>query len=357
MVTLLQSIYRDSMVADATDPLKTEAFEMALRTQLLDLLERLMSQIAHLNDQREWNLPEAQRRAWGINLMCYLPTALTDDDLSRHIVSSYNHLKRILSALVTPSGWQLSAEQQQAYLSNILPYVPFGSRDEQATRVVTFYHQEHLQVEALRDKTHPEHHEQWKTWFGEVLAILCRKNLVTWATRKDPSVLPDDLCQIALLEIVRSLPQYRYGSRLSTWVFPIITRSIQNTIDKPLLPTIPLGSETDECNQVPDETDERNQAPDIAGLAQDHLFRDTVREILQRHFDPRECHVWWLHVDGHSLRLIGKRIGATEWFVRTTITKIRELLRSPRYSHLWEQHEEQKTNATSRDDAEGSPDA
>ena len=103
-------------------------------------------------------------------------------------------------------------------------YLPQTSSESQIYTALRNMCRDHTMVEALRSAQHLNHGPAWANWFGHARAILHHAGL-NWT--HDDTVDMDDLAQIALLELTRSLPSYRYASRFSTWAYQVITHGVQ----------------------------------------------------------------------------------------------------------------------------------
>lgn len=130
----------------------------------------------------------------------------------------------MVAALNAELEWQLAADRQQSYVAALLHCGALPSGAAEVRRLTIIFHQDHALVEALRDRAHPQHEATWAQWCIQALRILRHHGLGA-----PDEALGDlhDVAQVALEELVRALPSFRYASRFSTWAYTVISHSAQ----------------------------------------------------------------------------------------------------------------------------------
>jgi len=148
---------------------------------------------------------------------------------------AYNDMQSPMAARFTQSvtelnherQWGLDLAQQMHYAAALAAVHPNGCPEVILGRVVVAYHLDHKLVQALADHNHHAHLSAWLSWMPQVLAVLRHAGL-GWSN--DAASDLDDLAQVASLELARSLANYRYESRFSSWAFQVIVRSVRNEL-------------------------------------------------------------------------------------------------------------------------------
>jgi RNA polymerase sigma factor (sigma-70 family) len=318
----------DEALNKPVNPLTTED-ERGL-TEAQQFPERLDAILVALVREAGWRVSELQRQRWAANLKGALACTCTDEELKAQARQCYEQLAAALDDLNAACNWHLDERTQQDYVANLLAYVSVGKVEEQRLKKqVDCYHQDHETVGTLRDQGHEQHHETLTQWLDAILRILQREGLVQWAERVDhPLWTRDDLVQIAALEIFKSLPTYRYQSRLSSWIHSVICRSVQSTIKrKKTLPMVSLEGHP-EIEQATSEAEQPEQ------MALDNTLEELLSQILQRDFSTQAQAIFRLRGEGYSLRKIAERTATTPWFVRKTLEQLRARLTSGQYPEI-----------------------
>ncbi|HEY0601320.1 MAG TPA: sigma-70 family RNA polymerase sigma factor [Herpetosiphonaceae bacterium] len=123
--------------------------------------------------------------------------------------------------------WNLSEEEQQQYATEVAHFVPEDCQDQMAEQIITNYHADHKVIEQLRTIDHPQHDAGWAVWMSRAAGII-RQAGFAWSN--DPAIDTEDLAQIAQVELIRSISSFTYHSRLSTWTYRVVVRSIQRFV-------------------------------------------------------------------------------------------------------------------------------
>lgn len=121
-------------------------------------------------------------------------------------------------------GWELSDEQIERYVAQIVQHVPARSLERQMDLVVGFYHTDHQRVADLHTPTSAGYNDAWD-WVANEIARVAKMNGLSWS--RDPIVELSDLVQTVQVEVLRSLPGYRFESRLSTWLHGVTVRRLR----------------------------------------------------------------------------------------------------------------------------------
>ena len=230
---------------------------------------------------------------------------------------------RVVAALSDELKWALQASKQERYVDNILRIKDVSTLSDVELRLlVTRYHLDHEAVDRLLNRQHPLHNETWESWLNQVTRFLQsngfgRSGLTT--------VDIEDLCQHACAEVFKALPSFQYGSRLSTWIFQVASRSIQRflrdqrakkrTVNQISLDLHPSFEQQSDESMLPEsEADSRS------------LF-ELVMQRLSTLSDQRSRDIFllWAACD-QTTADIGKRVHLSPQRVRALVAEVRTLL-------------------------------
>lgn len=230
---------------------------------------------------------------------------------------------RVVAALSDELKWALQASKQERYVDNILRIKDVSTLSDAELRLlVTRYHLDHEAVDRLLNRQHPLHNETWESWLNQVTRFLQssgfgRSGLTT--------VDIEDLCQHACAEVFKALPSFQYGSRLSTWIFQVASRSIQRflrdqrakkrTVNQISLDLHPSFEQQSDESMLPEsEADSRS------------LF-ELVMQRLSTLSDQRSRDIFllWAACD-QTTADIGKRVHLSPQRVRALVAEVRTLL-------------------------------
>lgn len=133
----------------------------------------------------------------------------------------------MIAALDAEQDWRLTPEQQRAYLAALSDLGALPADANKLRRVVLNYHHDHTLVAQLSDSANPHHHDAWYGWVSQAARILHTKQL---GSQRDLLGSAEDMAQVALEDLARALPSFRYASRFSTWAFAVIAHSAQRSM-------------------------------------------------------------------------------------------------------------------------------
>jgi RNA polymerase sigma factor (sigma-70 family) len=237
-------------------------------------------------------------------------------------------------AVVTVSNerrWELDHRMQRAYAHALARLHPSGCPAALAERIVVHYHLDHSVVQALCARDEQRSTDAWAAWMPQVIAVLRREDLDYGS---DSASDIDDLAQIARIELVRSLPEFRYESRYSTWAYAVIVRSIRNelrarTAQKRTAQVISLAASV--AQRAPN-----TEASNPEALATASVLLKLAYSILQAHPDQRLAHIFGLWVvEDMRVVEIGARIGLSQSRVRVLLGQITALLQQDPSMRRW----------------------
>lgn len=137
---------------------------------------------------------------------------------------AFRHCADMVALLSRTEGWGLSDGEADDLAAVATSHMPQGASDEQIRRLICNIRRDYAGVAALQEPGDPTHHQEWAAWLGQAIAILRHAHL-DWS--HDGAVDLDDLAQIALLELARSLPTFHYQSRFSTWAYQVIAGGVR----------------------------------------------------------------------------------------------------------------------------------
>jgi len=210
-------------------------------------------------------------------------------------------------------------------------YIAHQGSDSQIRTVIVNIHRDHPAVEALHQRGDLGHAAAWRSWMGQARAILRRANL-DWA--RDGAVDLDDLAQIALLELARALPGFRYQSRFSTWAYQVITRGVQRHLRD--------MSAQKRAGEIDSETDPQAVVRVVddqdlpAAQAENRQLTSIVVNELTTALGQRNTEVFRLWAcDDLSAEMIGQRVGLSVARVYAIISQARMFLRGQATIRGW----------------------
>lgn len=217
----------------------------------------------------------------------------------------------------------LTPEQEAAYVQALIAYLPGHYTDAQLQRTISCYHLDHQEVQALHNPQNPDHEEAWGNWRDQVFRILRSANL-NWLAAGPIDL--DDLTQIAVEELSKSIGSYRFNSRFSTWAYTVAVRAAQRS-----LRALQAAKRTGRVVSLDDPTVSAYPVggignPETWGMARE--LNELISAILVEQGDPRLLEIFQLraHSD-HRLVDIGQRLGLSPSRVSILLDQIRSLLR------------------------------
>lgn len=233
-------------------------------------------------------------------------------------------------------GWGIDAAVRERYLSAIVGCLPNNCPDALISRTIQNYHADHALIEALSDNQHPGHSAAWDALQEQIIVVLRRAGL---AWTRDQAYDVDDLAQMARLEVARSLAQFRYASRATTWVYQVSVQRIQRFIrDQQAQKRAGAPSSLDELAEpnIPIRDDDHPESTVIA-----QALAEQIQTILAAHPDPRVERIFqlWAFAD---LRVedIGAVVQLHPSRVRALLALARRLLREHPAIRAWYQDKE-----------------
>ena len=235
----------------------------------------------------------------------------------------FQRCANMVSVIDDAEGWGLDATAAHALAEIALAYIHPEIGDTQLCTVILNLHRDLPTVEALCLHGSAVHHQEWENWMGQARAIL-RKAHLDWA--RDGAVDLDDLAQIALLELSRALPSFRYQSRFSTWAYKVITRGVQRHLRG--MSAQKRAGEIDVATdpQTLEHTIGADELPEAQAEA--HHLTTTIFAELMIALGSRNAEVFRLWAcDDLSAEMIGQRMGLSVARVYAVISHARIYLR------------------------------
>jgi RNA polymerase sigma factor (sigma-70 family) len=235
-------------------------------------------------------------------------------------------------------NWGLDEAKRQEYAANIQTLVPAAYPDLLLRKLIENYHKDYKLVQTLLDCNDPEHDAAWLKWSTSVLAILRQAGL-GWSG--DTASDTDDLVQVALAQLVRALPSFRYTSRFSTWAYSVITQSIRRYIrdqqaskraGRPL--SLEQHPEIDTLHSAEDQPEQEVAASALAEL---------IEAALAGQPDARLARIFelWVRADMRPEE-IGQDVQLSSSRVRVLLAQAREALRRHHSILAWIEAETRK---------------
>lgn len=233
--------------------------------------------------------------------------------------------------LVESEQWSLSTDEQAALATQARRFLAEDSSDAQIRIVLLNMYRDQDTVEALRCCDQLNHAAAWSEWLGQAQAIL-RHARLDWA--RDESVDLDDLAQIALLELTRSLPNYRFASRFSTWAYQVITRGVQRHLRD--MAAQKRAVEIDRDVNLLGRAVPISERDLPENLVQGEALLALVERELSIALGSRNATVFqlWAQAD-YSAEMISRRVGLSTARVHAIIAQARQYLRGQPTIQHW----------------------
>lgn len=237
----------------------------------------------------------------------------------------------MIGTLNAEQGWRLTANQQRAHLAALTALGRLPADAGKLRRLVHNYHHDHQQVAALSDSANPQHHDAWRDWVDKAARILHTKQQIG---QRDLLGSAEDLVQVALEDLVRALPSFRYASRLSTWAFAVIAHSAQRyTRD---LHAAKRNGQTEPIELSAAQWYAAPAQGEPASVAEIEALVALIDALLAAAPDPRWQTIFrlWVHQD---LRLIdiARQLRLSQSRVSRMLTQLTALLREHPEIRAW----------------------
>jgi RNA polymerase sigma factor (sigma-70 family) len=232
-------------------------------------------------------------------------------------------------------GWNLSADEQRAYAAGVYVHLPKGSTDDVLRKLIGYYHTEHEVVHALLDRDHHGYEARWKEWTTTAVAILQQARL-GWSA--DSTTTGEDLAQVALAQLLQSLPSFHYTSRFSTWAYSVITRSVRRYLrDQSAGKRAGNPLSLDQHPQL-DVMQREAEHPEVAATA--HSLITLIDAVLTDRAGDRLAYIYrlWAIRDMRPEQ-IGKLVQLSPSRVRMLLAQARELLQAHPALQAWREPE------------------
>lgn len=130
----------------------------------------------------------------------------------------------LVEQVASAQGWGFEPAEVLAYVAVLRSLLPPDASRSKVRRVCLNYYADAPLLAALSDRQHPAYHAAWADWHGFAFQVLYSSG---WFASDDPACDTEDLAQMTLLELLRSLPSFNFESRLHTWAHAVIVRTAQ----------------------------------------------------------------------------------------------------------------------------------
>lgn len=215
---------------------------------------------------------------------------------------------KLVEELSQSQGWPLTAEQRSHYAQRAAALTRGREAGDSAlATTLSYYHTEHALVEALTDSESPDHAAAWQLLERQVRSLIAGK--LARGAQRDGAIGLEDLAQEAIADLWRGLQQFRYQSRLQTWVFTVAGHCLNRALRAQRTQKRASTAEAQSLELITEALgdtlpDPQMQAPDQ--IVDGRELGQLLRQILAHHPDRRLAtimHLW--AVEERSLREIG----------------------------------------------------
>lgn len=228
--------------------------------------------------------------------------------------------RRLIAELNSAQQLGLDPDTQTAYAAALLPHYQPHASDQQLQCQLRYYHEEHGRVAALADSDHPDHAAEWHEVMDYSMRIIHCRQLV----RRYQLLLTDeDLLQIAMEALARSLASYHYYARFTTWLHNIVTRSARKANRDQQASKRDGNPASLDAHLGWDHQPDRGY-DQAATLIHAHELAQLVHAALGH--DQRLRTIFWLRHNGWKLAEIGQRVRLSSSQVDVLLGKARRLV-------------------------------
>ncbi|WP_097653824.1 sigma-70 family RNA polymerase sigma factor [Candidatus Chloroploca asiatica] len=230
----------------------------------------------------------------------------------------------VVRRVVVAEQWLLTEAEQLALAQRVAICVSPDCSDEDVRSVAWNVYCDAPLVDALRSRDATDHEAEWLAWFGQARAILHHTGL-DWVS--DDAVDLDDLAQVALVELLRSLPSFRFASRFSTWAYQVISNAVNRHLrDLHARKRSGTFDRTVDWMTLPVEDPDPDTPEKMAlGRMLDRLVEtELIRTMGER--NARIFHLW--ACDDLSAEMIGHRVHLSTARIHAIIAEARAYLRA-----------------------------
>ncbi|MFV9503822.1 MAG: sigma-70 family RNA polymerase sigma factor [Oscillochloridaceae bacterium umkhey_bin13] len=235
-----------------------------------------------------------------------------------------------VTELSTTYGWNLCRMTVLRYCAALADLLPPQTTPDQIRIVCRHYHQDHHEYAALQSSGHPDHTAAWQRWLALAVPIVV-KACGTYPGQ--PLLDPEDLAQMALLELARCLDRFRFQSSLTTWAYAVIAQTALRLVRDGHAKKRPQTcTSLDQCpgweeHLAPVASPEvTTQAWALAGL---------VHSLLLEHGDARLAQIFLLSAADQSTETIGRLVQLHPSRVRALLTQARSILQADPTLRAW----------------------
>lgn len=236
----------------------------------------------------------------------------------------FDRCLEMITLLNRENDWLLLEHQQQQYAAALVNYISDKCSAAKLQLIISNYHEDHARVDALLRSHGKELNDAWAEWMPWVMSVLQQAGL-TWSV--DKSVSSEDLAQIALTELFRSIGNFRYASRFSTWAYAVVVQSIRRHIrDRHTKKRAGQAESLEELGALDQEIKATEEIEvDIAG----YMLYEKVRAILAKQSDKRLLVIFNLAILGDiPVQDIGRLVRLHPSRVRALLQQARAVLRN-----------------------------
>lgn len=247
---------------------------------------------------------------------------------------------RLAETLDQSNAWGLTAEQRRHYAERIAALAnrhESSPGDDVLATMLAYYHTEHLLVEALVDPDAPGHGAAWRQLEGLVRSLLASR--LARGAPGDSAIALDDLAQEAVADLWRGLRNFRYQSRLQTWVFSVTGHCLNRAIRAYRAQKRASMAQAQSLEALAETIgdalpDQRAATPDAT--VEERELSYLLRRVLASQPDRRLATVLQLWaVEDYSLREIGARMQLSVGRVHGLLAQTQALLRSSPALQTW----------------------
>jgi RNA polymerase sigma factor (sigma-70 family) len=228
----------------------------------------------------------------------------------------------LVAQLSARLAWELSADDCERYSTALASYLPQGATPDQVQRTCRHYHEDHQLFVALSDTANPEANQIWAQWLDQARAILAAHG---FTRLHDGSVDLHDLAQMAITELVRALPTFRFQSSLKTWAYQVIVNTARRWLRDQRAKKRPQQCASLEQLPAWDQPLPEGEQPEA--LVNQLQVVALVRAILADADDTRLVRIFFLrHLHDRSAEEIGQLFALHPSRVRALLQQARTLL-------------------------------
>lgn len=242
-------------------------------------------------------------------------------------------------ALNDEYAWGRSPETLQSYAEAVSEYCTTAGKLEAKglRQLLINYHQDHDVVAALYNRQHTRHLAAWQKLQSEIGSTLAQLHYTRRLQLTPDSI--EDLIQEASKDIWRGIEQFRYDSRLSTWLYHVVANCAWRSCRPGRAKRRGCGAISDSLDALKEVGSPRLEAPQHP-RPEECALNDDLRRIIALTLgaaaDTRLRAIFELkEYEGYTIREIGCKLHLSPARVSNLLQQAKQILSANPAVRTW----------------------